>query len=177
MSCRVNDANFLIDEQSFTWLFNTYWEKVYLICYHHIVTHENAQELTQNIFKSIWERRDQILIKGDVGHYVMRAAKLQVINYYRDNKVRKDHLNSFYQTYCESDYCTENDILFNQLNQKVHLLVDKLPCQCKIVYQLSKDKHLSNKEIAATLNISIKTVEYHLSNASKLLKNNLKEFI
>jgi len=175
---KVHDEHiFLMNEQTFTWLFNTYWDKVYVVCYKNINSHEDAKELTQNIFKSLWERRNEIRITGSAEHYLMRSAKLQIINFYRDNKIHQEHHNCFYQTYCDFDNCTENEILFNQLNAEVRLLVDQLPCQCKLVYQLSRDKHLSNKEIAATLGISLKTVEYHLSNAGKLLKVNLQEFI
>ncbi len=177
MSAEHDVHIFLMNEQSFTWLFNTYWEKVYAVCYKNIRLHDEAKELTQNIFKSFWERRNEIRITGNIEHYLMRSAKLQVINFYRDNQIHEEHHNCFYQSYCDFDNCTENEVFFNQLTAEVSSLIDQLPCQCKMVYQLSRDKHMSNKEIAATLSISLKTVEYHLSNAGKFLKNSLKEFI
>ncbi len=168
---------FPVNERSFTWLFDTYWEKVYALCYQNIRSHEDAKELTQNIFKSIWERRKEIRISGDAGHYLMRSAKLQVINYYRGSNIRQTHEQFIYQDYCDFDNCTENEVYFNQLKEELGIQIDRLPCQCKLVYQMSREKHLSNKEIATILNISVKTVEYHLSNASKLLKSSLREFI
>jgi len=166
-----------INEESFTWLFNTYWEKVYALCYKSIRSHEDARELTQNIFKSLWERRDQINITGKAEHYLMRSAKLQVINFYRDAQIQRKHLDCLYEEYCDSDNCTENEIMYKQLKDELGVLVAKLPCQCKLVYELSRNKNLSNKEIASKLDISIKTVEYHLSNANKVLKGNLQRFI
>lgn len=177
MSNEQDEHIFLINERSFTRLFDTFWEKVYFVCYKNIKSHEDAKELTQNIFKSLWERRNEIRITGNAEHYLMRSAKLQIINYYRDSKIHAKHHNYFYQSYCDFDNCTENQVHFNQLNAEVDLLIDQLPCQCKMVYEMSRNQHLFNKEIAANLNISLKTVEYHISNARKLLKNNLQQFI
>lgn len=177
MSTVPGEHVFLMNERSFTWLFNTYWDKVYAVCYKNINSHEDARELTQNIFKSLWERRDEIRITGSAEHYLMRSAKLQIISFYRLSKIHEEHHACFYQTYCDFENCTENEVLFNQLNAEVNMLVDQLPCQCQTVYRLRRDLHLSNKEIASVLDISTKTVEYHLSNAAKLLKTNLQEFI
>lgn len=172
-----SDFNHKITEQSFTWLFDNYWEKIYELCYQQIRSHEDARELTQNIFESIWKRRNELHIDGNPEHYLMRSAKLQIINFYRDTKIREEHQAKLSSTYRDFDNCTENEILFSHLNQRVSHVIETLPGQCKLVYQLSKNKHLSNKDVAATLNISIKTVEYHLSNANSLLKRSLKEFI
>jgi len=177
MSKAHYEPNIYINEESFTWLFNAYWEKVYALCYKSINSHEDARELTQNIFKSLWERRDQISITGKAEHYLMRSAKLQVINFYRDAQIRRKHHNCLYEEYCDIDNCTENEIMYNQLRDELGILIEALPCQCKLVYELSRNKNLSNKEIASRLEISIKTVEYHLSNANKLLKVNLQHFI
>lgn len=177
MSAGTTEHIFLINEESFTLLFNKFWKKVYAVCLNNINSPEDAKELTQNIFKSLWERRDNLRISGSIENYIMRSAKLQVINYYRYSKSEATHQNCFYQSYCDFEHCTENQVLFKELNNHVNLLVDQLPCQCKLVYQLKHDKHLANKEIAVALNISIKTVEYHLSNAGKLLKNSLQEFV
>ena len=170
-------ATFLINEESFVLLFNNNWDRIYAVFFKGTGDREQAKELTQNIFKSIWERRDSIIITGKPEYYLLGAAKLQLINHYRNTKIRENHHHAFYADYCDLDNCTEQQVLYNDLNKEVQLLVDKLPCQCKMVYQLSREQHLSNKEVAEKLQISLKTVEYHLSNASKLLKRNLQDFI
>lgn len=171
------ESSFLINETSFVLLYNNNWERIYALFFKGTGDREQAKELTQNIFKSIWERRDHIVINGRPEYYLLGAAKLQLINHYRDTKIRENHQTAFYAGYCDFDNCTEQQVLFNDLDKEVNLLVDKLPCQCKMVYQLSCTQHLSNKEVAEKLQISLKTVEYHLSNARKLLKRNLADFI
>lgn len=171
------ESNFLINEESFEWLFSRNWTKVYTICFNGTSDQEQARDLTQNIFKSIWERRDQLNIVGNPENYLFRAAKLQLINYYRDSKIRASHLEVFYSEYSDIDQVTEHEVLFNELNNEVQQVLNTLPGQCRLVYQLSSNKQLSNREVAETLDISVKTVEYHLTNARKLLKRKLVNFI
>lgn len=170
-------SNFLINETSFVLLYNDNWERIYALFFKGTGDHEQAKELSQNIFKSIWERRDSIVITGHPEYYLLGAAKLQLINHYRNAKIRENHQQAFYADYCDLDNCTEHQVLYNDLDKELRLVVDRLPCQCKTVYQLSFNQHLSNKEVAEKLQISLKTVEYHLSNARKLLKRSLQGFI
>ena len=63
--------------------YNLYWEKVYAVCYNNILKIELAQGMTQDIFKSIWERRDTLQIKN-MEHYLVRSAKMKVFEYFRN---------------------------------------------------------------------------------------------
>lgn len=163
----------IIDAQSFEAIYNLYWEKVYAICYNHIREIEPAQEMVQDIFKSLWERKDELEINGSIDHYLSRAAKFKVFEYIRNKSTRKKHMECALIDYCDASNCTEDDIFFNNLKQEVGQLVDRLPCQCKRVYQMSRAEHLSNKEIASALLISERAVEQHLSKALRFLRANL----
>ncbi len=163
------------DANAFKVIFEQYWAQVYTICYNNTGSREDAKELTQEIFLSLWERKTELEITGPLEHYLNRAAKLQIFNHFRNKSIKAKHLNCIISDYCDTDNCTENEIYYNQLDTEVKHLVDKLPCQCKTIYEMSKEQHLSNKEIADTLNITIKTVEYHITNARKFLQKALSE--
>jgi len=166
----------VIDAQSFEDIYNLYWEKVYAICYNQIREIEPAQEMVQDIFKSLWERKDDLEITGPMEHYLSRAAKFKVFEYIRNNSTRKKHMDCALIDYCESSNCTEEDVFFNNLKQEVGVLVDKLPCQCQRVYKMSRVEHMTNKEIASSLLISERAVEQHLSKALRFLRTNLHRF-
>lgn len=161
---------------AFETIFDRHWEDVYTICYKAINDREEAREMTQDIFKSIWERHDTIKITSSLSHYLTRAAKYQVYNFYRNRQLHKEHMDCFFMDFCGAENCTENEVLHNQLQDQVGLLIDELPCQCKKVFQLSQHHHLSYGQIAEKLNISIKTVEYHIHNARKYLRSELQSF-
>ena len=165
-----------IDTQSFESIYNLYWEKIYAICFNHIREVEPAQEMVQEIFKSLWERKDELEITGPMEHYLSRAAKFKVFEYIRNKSTRKKHMDCALSDYCDSSNCTEDDIFYNNLKEEVGSLVDRLPCQCRKVYQMSRVEHLTNKEIASALLISERAVEQHLSKALRFLRSHLSGF-
>jgi len=147
---------------------------MYAVCRGQIRSKEIAEGIVQDIFRSLWERREKIELQEPLEHYLIRAAKLKVIDYFRKKQRDEKHLACAFQEYCLSDNCTEDALAFNELHQQIGQLVDMLPCHCREVYTLSREEGLSNKEIAKKLNISIKTVEYHMSRALSFLKSRLK---
>ncbi|NMH87232.1 RNA polymerase sigma-70 factor [Flavivirga sp. Y03] len=158
--------------KKFEKVYNIYWEKVYAICYNNTKKVELAQGMTQEIFKSLWERRDSLQIKN-IENYLARAAKLKVSEYYRNKAIKEKNLNKACENYCDAANCTENDVSFSLLVEELAVLVDKLPCQCRNVFKMSREQGLSNKQIASQLQITERAVEYHISKALKFLKSNL----
>lgn len=149
-----------------------YGEKVYAICYNNIREIEPAKEMVQDIFKSLWERRDDLELEN-VNNYLIRAAKFKAFEYIRNKISRQKHLCQKYEGCSYSSNCTEEHILFNNLKEKVNILVDTLPCQCKRVYKMSREHGLTNKEIASALLITERAVEYHITKALSVLRLNL----
>jgi len=160
--------------EGFEQAYNLYAAKMYAVCRGQIRCKEVAEGMVQDIFRSLWERREKIELQEPLEHYLIRAAKLKVIDYFRKKQRYEKHVACAFHEYCFSDNCTEEALAFNELHQKIAQLVDVLPCHCREVFTLSWEDGLSNKEIAEKLGISIKTVEYHMSKALSFLKSRLK---
>ena len=164
-----------INRDTFEKVYHQYWEKVYAVCYNNIRDVEVAKEMVQDIFKSLWERRQELELEN-IGNYLIRSAKYKTFEFIR-NKATRQRIDEFnYQGCVNASNCTEEQVLFNDLKENVNLLVDTLPCQCKRVYKMSREEGLSNKEIAAKLAISERAVEYHITRAMTTLKEKLAIF-
>lgn len=163
-------------KEGFEWLYNTYWEKIFAVCYHNTQDLELCREMTQDIFKSIWERRDSLIIEKSWEHYLVRSAKLKVAEHFRNQVTRKKHFDNAIRDYCKTANCTEQDVCYSILVQELGLLVNQLPCQCQNVFKMSRSEGMTNKEIAKKLNISQRAVEYHLNKAMIFLKKNLPDY-
>jgi RNA polymerase sigma-70 factor (family 1) len=168
---------FRIDEQSFRQIYLNYWDQVYAVCYHNLNDSEVAKGMVQEIFKSLWERKDELEITTSVERYLVRSAKFKVFEYIRNTTSRREHNEKAFSNHCNHTNCTENEVMYNSLKDKVDILVDTLPCQCRNVYTMSREQGLSNKEIASSLLISERAVEYHISRALSTLKANLSEYL
>lgn len=173
MNATTKEDQYIINEQSFTKFFNQYWERMYAICYHNTKDMESSKEMVQDIFRWLWEKRNNLQIEDSIEYYLLRAAKLKACEYIR-NKVSKEHhetraLNSNFNRY----HFTEEEILYKELSNQLDMLVNTLSCQCKKVYQMSQFNGMSNKEIALALLISEKTVSYHLQKAREILQEKL----
>lgn len=164
-----------IDKSTFEMAYDLYWEKVFAVCFNNIKEVEPAKGMVQEIFKSLWERRAELEIEK-IENYLIRSAKFKTFEYIR-NKVNRQKHNEFQMMDClVSSNCTEEQVMFNNLKEKVSDLVDTLPCQCKRVYKMSREQGMSTKEIANLLYISERAVEYHITKAMSKLKAGLANY-
>lgn len=151
-----------------------YWEGMFAFCLSNIQDEEHSKEIVQEVFKSLWERRDTLRLK-EVERYLIRSVKLKTFEYIRNKVARQQHLNNISNS-IESHY-SDNTLIAEELSDKISNLVSTLPNQCRKVFQMSREQGLTNKQIANELVISERAVEYHISRALKTLKTELIEYI
>lgn len=168
---------FTIDESSFRQIYLLHWDKVFAVCYNNTQDEELAKGMVQDIFKSLWERKEELEITVSIERYLLRSAKFKVFEHFRNSKTRQEVHHNFLTETCPAENCTENEIMYNHLKNKVNDLIDTLPCQCKRVFKMSREQGMTNKEIASSLLISERAVEYHISRALKTLKTNLSDYL
>jgi len=129
--------------------------------------------MVQDIFCSLWKRKEVMEEIIQIEHYLFRAARIRINDYYREKYKRIDQTHELTETFCHSINNTEETIYFRDLDHFVDGLVNRLPCRCRQVYTLSRNSGLSIPEIAEALSLSEKTVEAHLTKALKFLRNKI----
>lgn len=160
---------------AFTEIYNRYWQKLFTVAANKIADLEEAREIVQNIFISLWQRRYELEIKGTLGNYLAVSVKYRVINALDKQNNHQTYLDSLSAT--EVDDTTQQWLEFIELKERLAVLVAELPEKCRIVFELSREKGLSQKEIAQQLDISEKTVEGHMTKAIKILRTGLNSFL
>lgn len=169
--------SFKIDESSFKQLYERNWEKVYAVCYNHLGQVEVAQGMTQDIFRSLWERKDVLEITSSPERYLVRAAKFKVFEHIRNLQNREKHLERIKHDYPKHSYATEEQVMFSTLSIQVGRLIDSLPTRCREVFKMSREDGFTNKEIANILSITERAVEYHIARALQTLRGSLQEYL
>lgn len=163
----------LNDESVFERIFLEHWERMYNICFHFVGDTAVAEELVQDIFRSLWERRDNLLIDIGVENYLVRAARLKSFEHLRNTAIEARNLREISYAAPAAENHTENLVYYNALTEQVGRIVGALPEQCQKVFRMSRENGMNNKQIAHSLAISEKTVENQITKALRTLRLHL----
>lgn len=160
---------------SFTEIYRRYWKELFLVAYRKLHNKELAEELTQNLFLSLWEKRNTAAIQV-IRPYLFVSLKYSIINYFKAQLVSEKYL--IYKQSSSPDTANADQLaLINDLAGAIEKGIAMLPRKTKRVFELSRYENCSVKEIAAYMNISEKAVEYHITRSLKTMRVYLKDFI
>lgn len=163
-------------DKSFEELYHLHWEKVFAVCYQGTRDLELAEDLMHEIFQSLWERRRELRVEGPAANYLVRAAKLKLLAHHRDSANRRQIFDQVIPKKAGSEETTQRQVDYHLLSERLSELVTDLPHPCQDVFVMSRQEGMSNKAIAASLVLSEKTVEYHLTRALRFLGKHLAEY-
>ena len=165
------------DEQVFESLFKAYYER--LCNYANTILNdiEEAEEMVQSAFLTIWEKRESFEIHTSLKSYLYKAVYNSSLNRVKHLKVQQRH-QTFYKHAATIEYeNTSERLLEKELETVAKKAIDQLPPQCQNVFRLSRFENLSYAEIAEQMSISVKTVENHMVRALRVLREKLKDYL
>ncbi len=158
-------------------LYKVYWEHLFLSAYNLLKDKEACEEIVQDIFINIWERRQELQINTTFKGYLYGMVRYKVFNHIRTHTKEKA-VKTISAAEKRFQYnSAESEILYQDYEKHLEQIISTLPEKCKTVYRLSRNEHLSHKEISKKLNISTKTVENHITKALHTIRKALKEII
>jgi RNA polymerase sigma-70 factor (ECF subfamily) len=160
---------------AFEEIYVRYWKKLYSAAYKRVQSREIAEEIVQDIFTSLWMKR-HVLDVDVLSAYLFTAVKYKIINHLEKEMSRKLYSEVQLQSSVPVDNSTEEAVLLNELNVALEKEIQKLPPKRQQIFKMSRQEHLSIKQVASHLGISEKTAENQLGKALKVLKVNLKHF-
>lgn len=157
------------DEAAFTELYNRYWKLLFSVASNKTGSLVDAEEMVQEVFADIWKRRKILKITHSVKSYLAAATKFQVYSCLSKKRKQQKILQGMVNPTVPTP---EQELDFRTLHISIHKKISSLPEKCQLIYLL-KQEGLSNKEVADTLNISIKTVESQTTTALRRLRTGL----
>jgi RNA polymerase sigma-70 factor (ECF subfamily) len=161
--------------QAFHAIYCRYKKYVYSIVKARLQDDDEAMDITQDIFVSLWDNRAQLTAIAEFKSYLYVYARNQVISAYRKKSIRIKGENELAAQLAFIDYSAEDIRLADELIRDINKTVEQLPATMRDCYKLSKNENKRNGEIASILNISEKTVRNNVSEALKRLKMQLRE--
>lgn len=165
------------DEQTaFELLYNRYWEQLYKKAYQRLGNSDDAQDVVQEVFVSLWRNRDKIDVENTLAPYLFTALKYCIISQVYRKAKKGITVPLAIEELERIEVSTEELLEFKELQLIVNNEVANLPERMREVYRLSRIEHLQVAEIALRLNLSEQTVKNTLTIALKRLREKLARY-
>jgi len=161
------------ESKAYTYLVNSYHHKLCVYAYNLTNDHTLSEDIVQNVFMNVWKQRHKLKEDFVIKSYLYKSVYNEFIDQYRKHKkvlaLEKYHIEALSAIVEEED---KNS--FEKLIKLVKLEIENLPPKCKQTFLLSKKEGLTNIEIAEYMNVSIKSVEAHITKAFRLIRKKTK---
>jgi len=161
-------------EDALRQIFDQHYPLLLADIYRLIPDENTCQDLAQELFVDLWNKRQTLDIHSSLRAYLRRAAVNKALNFIKANRRIKfepaDEINQIADTTATDRQKREKQ---DSLEDALHLAIEQLPEKCRLVFNLSRFEQLSHREIAEKLDISVKTIENQITKAMKLLREAL----
>jgi RNA polymerase sigma-70 factor (ECF subfamily) len=164
------------DQTAFELLFRFYYPGLVTFVSQIILDKDEAEEIVQDFFVQLWTGRNNIKKSETLKNYVFVSVKNRAFNYLKKEQIREKTLGQLKEL-VEKDALYQSDLFVeSELQQQIAKAMEKLPERTREVFMMSRFKGISNDEIATQLELSKRTVETQISNALKILREELKDY-
>jgi RNA polymerase sigma-70 factor, ECF subfamily len=163
------------DKSAFKILYNRYSKKIYFFSLKYLGNNIETEELVQSVFIHVWEKRKSLDPAISVKSYIYKSAVNYIYNYLKKKSIRARFIESQIQKEENYSNLTYEQVFFHDLERTINTIVEALPSQQQKIYQLYQEEGLTHNEIAAKLDLSVRTVENQMYRAVKTIRTALKE--
>jgi len=162
------------DQEAFTMIYDRYWQELFVTAAKALRSRQEAEDVVQDVFFSLWRRRKELVIEESLSAYLHTSIRYKAIHYIEKNIHRRDYLAIFTEVVSNTiSPSADIQLQLKEVQEAIWETVAKMPPKMQEVYHLSRGEHLSHREIAKKLGISVKTVKKHSQRAVQLLKSAL----
>ena len=164
------------DELSFRVLFDFYYERFFRIAHYYVKNNENAEEVVMDVFTKFWKSRKKLPEIINFNNYVYSSVKNQSLNYLNKNRIDTESLDDYTSSKMIEYVEPENLFLGKELAKDLEKVVSSLPPRCQLIYRMIREDGIKYKEVAETLDISLKAVENQMLIAMKRIRSVLEVY-
>jgi RNA polymerase sigma-70 factor (ECF subfamily) len=165
------------DLQSFESLFRQYYAMLCSYAMRFVSDRDTAEEIVQDLFFKIWEKRDTLQVRVSIKSYLFTAIHNRCLKFIEHRNVEAKFRTTYLRRESEMDHSQNEARDAEELQRFIDSTLNSLPERCRKIFHLSRFEALRYHEIAELLSISVKTVEANMGKALKAFRRNLKCYI
>lgn len=172
-AARISSGN----RAAFEALFRAYYEDLCEFGWQYVRSPEVAEEFVQDLFLHIWKQRHRWVPQGPVKAYLYSAIRNKALNYLKHRRVEERWEAQAVHQAVLFQVNPEDELYHKELMEVVQKTLEELPERRRLIFILSRQHSLTYSEIAALLDISVKTVETQMGRALKFLRTRLSLYL
>ena len=165
------------DQKAYEEIYRRYWSLMYIACCKILKDEDEAKDIVQEVFISLLNHGSRLQIRNSLSVYLYSSVRYKVLDRIKHNQVKDNYLVSLFDYSEAADTKTDRKLLEKEFLTEMEKAINLLPEKMRIVFTMSRNQHLSHKEIANMLEISDATVKKQINNALKILKIRLEDIL
>lgn len=162
---------------AFEAIYKRYWNLLYRNARKMLSDDEEVNDVVQDIFISLWELPPHSAYNNSLSSYLYSSVRNKIINIINRNKLKDGYSKSLIDFYEKGEYVTDLEVREKELAACIEKEIAQLPDKMRLVFELSRKKNLSYKQIAEEVNISEGTVKKQIYYAIKILRTKFGLFV
>lgn len=162
-------------KEGFDLVYSRYSTKIFGFFMLHLQDRILAEDLLQDVFADLWSKRHQTKILGPMENYLITVCRYKLVDYIRSQK-KELLVDLELRPEKSSEETPEESLIFSEFKSRMLKSFKQMPTRTKEIFLLSRKQGLTNRQIAENMNLSEKTVEYHIGKTLKHLKTYLSSF-
>jgi len=165
------------DIKAFERIFRLYYTPLYLYAFSITGQKETSEEVVQDVFYMIWKEREKIQILLSLKSYLYKSVKNRSLHYLEHLHVREQYRENFLAGNSSATEPSPDELFeYTELKEIIETTIKKLPERCRHIFTMHRMNGQKYKEIAASLSISIKTVEAEMTRAYRVLRTEVEKY-
>ncbi|MDR2809357.1 MAG: RNA polymerase sigma-70 factor [Tannerellaceae bacterium] len=165
------------DSDAFRLLFEHFYAPLCLYAGRYISDRPEREDIVQDVFSAIWEKRRYILPNTSAGKYLASCVKNSSLNYLRRQSYLQEYRSCADNAAPLYDEGREEPYLLQELEELLDRTLRKLPEAYRLAFVMSRFEEKSSAEIAQVMHVSVRTVERYRAHATEILRDELKDYL
>ena len=170
------------DVSSFEVIYKSHYRRIFHFALQYLRNEEVCSNIIQDVFSSLWDNKEKLTIETNLNAWLFTVTKNKCLKYIRDLKSEKRHLNNLAEQHMSIIHDALNSLdtsslAFHEIEKLIQQTLDSLSPQCRRAFEMSRFDEKKYSEIADEMQIAQKTVETHISNALKIFRTTLKDYL
>jgi RNA polymerase sigma-70 factor, ECF subfamily len=163
------------DLNTFEMVFRDYYKPLVRYGNTFLKDSDDAEDIVQQVFVSLWEKRDQLDIQTSIRAVLYKSVQNACLNKIKHLKVRTIYADEMKATAVYED--SSDSVQAAELNERIQQAMESMPEQCGRIFKMSRFEQLRYQEIADQLGLSVKTIENQMGKALKIVREELKDYL